>query len=317
MLARWSGPATARSHRSSPTDVPGGRGAMCERRFEFTDAKSHKFWRIGLAGNTHTVQFGRIGTDGQTQTKEFGTEAEAQRSYEKLIDEKLRKGYVEVIGEKGLSSAPTSRATVPSTQTVGGATTAIPAAAAVEEPKKPESDGTPETRSAATPVPETLAVTRTLCLDPVDWFWATWRPLAPLPRPAAEPFRRDEALAQLSRVTGETNGCRWHWQKAAIAPSLTPEEAHFWFVAMTYVGANMTVRDRVSHMSKQSCAGELGLDEARKEIGAVLPWIPPEIMRPLANLFSLAELFDLMLHEDQIPQPNRRSYFSTGSPTAT
>ncbi len=119
---------------------------MSERRFEFTDAKSHKFWSIRLVGNTHTVQFGRIGTGDQSQTKEFSTEAEAQRSYEKLIDEKLRKGYVEVMGEKGPSSAPPSPSPAPPTQTTSAATMATRSAAAVEEPKKPESDAAPERR---------------------------------------------------------------------------------------------------------------------------------------------------------------------------
>ena len=65
------------------------------RRFEFVDGKSHKFWTIELSGKSHSVQFGRIGTDGQEKTKSHETEEKAQASYERLIKEKLAKGYVE------------------------------------------------------------------------------------------------------------------------------------------------------------------------------------------------------------------------------
>lgn len=51
-----------------------------------------------MEGASHTVRFGRIGTGGQAQTKEFSSEAEAKKSYDKLIAEKVRMGYVEVGG---------------------------------------------------------------------------------------------------------------------------------------------------------------------------------------------------------------------------
>ena len=44
------------------------------------------------------VQFGRIGTAGQSQRKEFKTAAEAKASYDKLIAEKVKKGYAETSG---------------------------------------------------------------------------------------------------------------------------------------------------------------------------------------------------------------------------
>jgi DNA ligase len=65
------------------------------RRFEFTDAKSNKFWEISMSGTDVTVHFGRIGTNGQTQTKSFPDAAAATRHAEKLVAEKLEKGYQE------------------------------------------------------------------------------------------------------------------------------------------------------------------------------------------------------------------------------
>jgi uncharacterized protein (TIGR02996 family) len=65
------------------------------RTFEYRDGKSNKFWNIDLQGNAFTVTFGRIGSAGQTQTKEFADAARAQKEHDKLIQEKLAKGYVE------------------------------------------------------------------------------------------------------------------------------------------------------------------------------------------------------------------------------
>jgi predicted DNA-binding WGR domain protein len=65
------------------------------RTFHFADGRSDKFWSIELQGASHTVHFGRTGTAGQRQTKAFASEAEARKSHDRLIREKLAKGYVE------------------------------------------------------------------------------------------------------------------------------------------------------------------------------------------------------------------------------
>lgn len=65
------------------------------RTFVFTDEKSHKFWHIELEGKTFTVTFGRVGTNGQTQSKMFADAATARKEHDKLVAEKLKKGYVE------------------------------------------------------------------------------------------------------------------------------------------------------------------------------------------------------------------------------
>ena len=85
---------------------------MSTREFLFKDATSDKFWKITLAGTSHTVHFGRRGTKGQEQTKTFGSQEEARDSCEKLVAEKLKKGYVEVLPEideeEGVLGAATS-----------------------------------------------------------------------------------------------------------------------------------------------------------------------------------------------------------------
>jgi uncharacterized protein (TIGR02996 family) len=65
------------------------------RKFTYSDAKSHKFWNIELTGSSYTVTYGRQGTPGTTQTKKFASPAAAQKEHDKLVAEKLKKGYTE------------------------------------------------------------------------------------------------------------------------------------------------------------------------------------------------------------------------------
>ena len=67
---------------------------MRRRRFQFVAGTSSKFWEVEVEHGELVVCFGRIGTSGQTQRKKLGPDALAQ--VEKLVAEKVRKGYVEV-----------------------------------------------------------------------------------------------------------------------------------------------------------------------------------------------------------------------------
>ena len=78
---------------------------MAKQKFELVDGNSSKFWHVEQKAKTQTVQYGRIGTTGQTKTKSFETAALAKASVEKLIQQKLKKGYVEV-GAGGSSRKP-------------------------------------------------------------------------------------------------------------------------------------------------------------------------------------------------------------------
>jgi predicted DNA-binding WGR domain protein/very-short-patch-repair endonuclease len=69
------------------------------RRFEFVGGTSRKFWEIGLVGSEVTVRFGRIGTAGQSQQKLFADAATASRTAERLVREKLAKGYAETAAD--------------------------------------------------------------------------------------------------------------------------------------------------------------------------------------------------------------------------
>jgi uncharacterized protein (TIGR02996 family) len=80
------------------------------RTFVLSDAKSNKFWNIELQGTRFSVTFGKVGTKGQTQTKDFPTEEKARQAHDKLVAEKLGKGYVETTPRQQPSAAPLQQA---------------------------------------------------------------------------------------------------------------------------------------------------------------------------------------------------------------
>ncbi|AXE18469.1 hypothetical protein DR864_12245 [Runella rosea] len=61
----------------------------------FQDDFSNKFWRVSVENSTLTVIYGRIGTAGRSDSKEFPSNLEAEKEANKLIAEKLKKGYEE------------------------------------------------------------------------------------------------------------------------------------------------------------------------------------------------------------------------------
>lgn len=67
------------------------------RRFELIEGTSSKFWEVSVDEKDLTVRFGRIGTQGQTQLKSFPSAEKATAEHDKLIREKTKKGYAEVI----------------------------------------------------------------------------------------------------------------------------------------------------------------------------------------------------------------------------
>lgn len=69
------------------------------RRFKFVEGMSSKFWEVTVNGSEVLVRFGRIGTNGQSQMKKFAEPADAVKHAEKLIREKIAKGYCEITGQ--------------------------------------------------------------------------------------------------------------------------------------------------------------------------------------------------------------------------
>ncbi|MEZ4237702.1 MAG: WGR domain-containing protein [Myxococcota bacterium] len=63
-------------------------------RYEFSEGSSNKFWTISLAGSEFTTRYGKIGSDGKATTKSFGSPDAAKAAHDKLVAEKVKKGYV-------------------------------------------------------------------------------------------------------------------------------------------------------------------------------------------------------------------------------
>src|SRR5919199_4831860 len=61
---------------------------------EFSDHKSHKFYEVTVDGNEVTVRYGRIGQAGTTSVKTYDTVEKAQAEATKVLNAKLKKGYV-------------------------------------------------------------------------------------------------------------------------------------------------------------------------------------------------------------------------------
>jgi uncharacterized protein (TIGR02996 family) len=75
------------------------------RTFQFSDAKSHKFWNIEVSGIRFAVTYGKVGSVGQIAIKKFANAEKAQAEADKLIAEKLKKGYVETTPKAAASEA--------------------------------------------------------------------------------------------------------------------------------------------------------------------------------------------------------------------
>ena len=56
---------------------------------------SNKYWTIEHLDKKYIVQWGKLGTDGRSNEKEFATKDECLKEIEKLIKEKISKGYSE------------------------------------------------------------------------------------------------------------------------------------------------------------------------------------------------------------------------------
>jgi len=89
-----------------------------------SEGKSHKFWEIELSGASFTTSYGRIGTAGQSTTKSFDSADKAQRECDKLIAEKVKKGYTQVGLSDAASLSPEKRVVSSATSTSVPSTTA-------------------------------------------------------------------------------------------------------------------------------------------------------------------------------------------------
>ncbi|MBS7231467.1 WGR domain-containing protein [Flavobacterium psychroterrae] len=76
-----------------------------KKYLKYIDGNSDKFWQIEVTGLEYTVTYGKNGTSGTSQTKSFSTDDECLKSAEKILAEKVKKGYSET-GDITVDSKP-------------------------------------------------------------------------------------------------------------------------------------------------------------------------------------------------------------------
>ncbi|MCL2325918.1 MAG: WGR domain-containing protein, partial [Proteobacteria bacterium] len=73
-------------------------------RYELIEGTSSKFWEIELTGSSFTTTYGKIGTSGQSATKSFDSDEKARKEHDKIVAEKVKKGY-KAVGTKEQSES--------------------------------------------------------------------------------------------------------------------------------------------------------------------------------------------------------------------
>ena len=287
--------------KSAATGNGASAPAVPPRQLVFQDGSANKFWNIELSGNAHTVTFGRVGTQGQQQTKEFASEEEARKSHDKLVAEKLKKGYIEAAGNAA-TAPPTGTAAKP---------------AAKPKAAKAAAEGRGLTAAPAGQAPAAVAVdldcTRRLDLEPADWYRATLRPRKPLVRGEARPFDREACLERLAKLRTETYGWDIRWRDLHLPPGLSREEAHFWLEAMTLTRDRKTTpKQFAAKLAKQEFKGDLD----RGAIVACLKrqdrGLPDEILLLLPNLLPIEEILSVFLQKPS-KKKNAWQYDNSGA----
>lgn len=76
-----------------------------KKYLKYIDGNSDKFWQIEVTGLEYTVTYGKNGTSGTSQTKSFASDEECLKSAEKILAEKVKKGYSET-GDVTVESKP-------------------------------------------------------------------------------------------------------------------------------------------------------------------------------------------------------------------
>jgi predicted DNA-binding WGR domain protein len=263
---------------------------MSTREFEFKEGSSDKFWKITLEGKSTVVNFGRRGTSGQTQTKEWGSPDEARKSFDKLIAEKTKKGYVET----------TSGATTATAATAPRAPRAA-AAAPNAGPAEPVAE-TAETMEAAPAAPApaappiSMSIERHIDLAPGDWAIATWRKPAAPKTPTPAPFDRAACDAKLRglRFGGDTGKVALWGDSVGIPGVMSREEAHYWWVAIM----STSKEDRAEKLAKTTFDGRVSLDDVRATYEALKSQIyfpEEEATLVLSHLLTPGELAQWLL----------------------
>lgn len=309
-------------------------GSTNSRSLVFADGSSNKFWKIELDGSSHTVTFGRVGTNGQTQTKDFGSDDEAKKSYDKLVAEKIKKGYVdEAGGGASTAAASTTTATAKPAKAASTKTAAKSKAKASQADNDDEGDdgedeGDGEAADAAVSTPPPAAgkkgkaksaakdedqpapaaaaaqpapvaidtsIERSIALAPVDWYRAVFKKLPPLVKGEPRPFDKDACLKALAKLKTNSYGWNTEWFGLNLPPDLSREESYFWLDAMTTKrGRDVKMKDFADEIAKHTLPTKITFDDVVELIKRVERGLDDAATQHIANLVSPTEYVSLI-----------------------
>jgi hypothetical protein len=139
-------------------------------------------------------------------------------------------------------------------------------------------------------------VARSIALGDADWSWATWRPRKPQPpSPPGKPFDSEECLERLaSKVRAINYGWDWDFSRAALSPSMSKDEARFWFECMHSMEREKPPKKKVEELRKKKL-GVLSLDGAMKVLKKWGRDPAPELALVLRVLFGAAAVTEMLL----------------------
>lgn len=295
------------------------------RSLVFQEGSSNKFWKIELSGSSHTVHFGKVGTNGQSQTKDFDSEDEALKSYNKLVAEKLKKGYA----DDGVSPASAPTAAVKDTKTTEKKAASRKKEAKSEEPtevtnnevatteNEPAEKASPGTKAPATKTsapkaiaPVNLHKERSIALKPEEWAVAKFRPQPRITPFEPRPFNLDACVQLLSKSKPHSYGWEIDWSRLDLPLFLSKEESEFWLWAMTENRkTNDAIKETLKLIEKNKVEWGLTVERAIERIAKVERTIPNSIVIPFRCLFGPVELVQRTLDNDFQNKSSRHSRF--------
>ncbi len=239
---------------------------MSTRKLVFLEGSSNRFWNIRLENDSYTVNYGRVGNTGQSKTKKFEDADAAQKSFDVLVAQKLKKGYVDSDTTDGEPAEKNSNAKKSDAEK----------AATKPMPSQPDVD---------------LKVSHEIDLDERDWFVATFRKSEKLDRAAPRAADIEAIIEEILSLKG-----------VGIYYSMTREEAHFWLHAITdpkwrYYRQNKEhAQAFVQSVCKTKFDGKVTQKDAVKRLRSVENYnMRKQVIIPLFNLFSVEECLEFIL----------------------
>ncbi|UOG40995.1 DUF4132 domain-containing protein [Leptospira noguchii] len=311
-----------------------------KHQLTYQDGSSNKFWNIEAEGNSFTVTYGKIGTSGQTQTKTFDTEDKCQKEAQKLLSEKLKKGYQssgeETVGTTTTSPKPTQTQSVSKAKTPSTNENEAASKTSSENGTTAQSSSQSENHAATThskngihkveekklkePIAKTLGFSNENLKIPSN--------IVPVhPKEEPKPFDLKTRIEQLSTLKKGSSWWTVDWTNQNIPLFMSKQEAHFWFLALSCMEVleheekkdKRTIQKLQDFLNSQTLDGNLTLEKAMNLLEREEDtWKEKRITPPSYIALSFYHLFGLekvihFLATYNHPQAMKQEDYNNGS----